>query len=130
MPDYYTLNTTALPGLVLKNDVSPGAIRATATETLSGRTVVWEEPRNGGTIIDLVGGSDFGWLTRADLAALSALASVVGAKYTLTYPDATTKQVRFRNEDAPAIEASPLVARPNQAATDYYNNVIIKLMEA
>ncbi len=129
MSDYYTLNTTALPGLVRENDISPGAVRATVAETLSGRTVIWEEPVNGGSSFDLIGGADYGWLTRADLAALAALASVVGAHYTLTLPDNSTKQVRFRNENAPAVEGTPAVARPNQAATDYYTNVRIKLME-
>jgi len=129
MADYYTLHTTALPGLVLENDVAPGAVQATVSATLSGRKVIWEQPSNGGGSLDLVGGSDFGWLTRSALAALAALANVVGATYTLTAPDATTRTVRFRNEDGPAIESTPLVARPNQAATDYYNNVKIKLME-
>lgn len=129
MADYYTLHTTALPGLVLENDVAPGAVRATVAETLSGRKVIWEQPLNGGGSFDLVGGSDFGWLPRSVLAALAALANVVGATYTLTAPDASTRTVRFRHEDGPAVEATPLVPRPNQGAGDYYNNVTIKLME-
>lgn len=124
------LATIALPGLVVESDIAPTAVRAETTKTLSGRLVIWETTEHGGKNIDLSGGTDYGWLTRADLIALQALASVAGATYTLTLADdAGTITVRFRNEDQPAIEASPLVPRPNPADTDYYNNTRIKLME-
>lgn len=122
------LNAIELPGLVIANDMTGTAIRATASKTLSGRSVVWEEQTTGGRTLDLVGGSDYGWLTRADLQALNALANTTGATVTLTLADSSTITVRFRHEDT-AIEATPLVARPNPEATDYYNNVIIRLME-
>lgn len=122
------LNTIELPGLVIANDMTGTAIRATASKTLSGRSVVWEEQTTGGRTLDLVGGSDYGWLIRDDLQALNALANTTGATVTLTLADSSTITVRFRHEDT-AIEATPLVARPNPEATDYYNNVIIRLME-
>lgn len=122
------LDSIELPGLVIANDMTGTAIRATASKTLSGRSVVWEEQTTGGRTLDLVGGSDYGWLTRADLLALNALANTAGATATLTLADASTITVRFRHEDT-AIEATPLVARPNPEGTDYYNNVTIRLME-
>jgi len=122
------LNTIELPGLVIANDMTGTSIRATASKTLSGRAVVWEETTTGGRTLDLVGASDYGWLTRADLQALNALAATAGATVTLTLADASTITVRFRHEDT-AIEATPLVARPNPEAADYYNNVTIRLME-
>lgn len=131
MPDRtsYLLHTIDLPGLVIENDITPGAVQTTVSKTLSGRQVIWEQGSNGGAAFDLVGGVDFGWLQRSDLAALKGLANVVGATYTLTGIDNSTMTVRFRNEDTPAIEAAPVVPRPNQQADDYYNNVRIKLME-
>ncbi|QOX78722.1 hypothetical protein FY034_07200 [Trichlorobacter lovleyi] len=122
------LNAIELPGLVVSGDVSAGAIRATVKNTLNGGVVVWEEPVAGGSLIDLKGGVDFGWLTRSTLLSLVALANVAGTTATLTLSNGTTKAVRFRNEDG-AIEATPLIERPNPADTDYYNNVIIRLME-
>lgn len=123
------LNGIILSGLVISDDISSGAVRAEVGETLSGRKVIWEQTSNGGRSLDLVGGSDFGWLTRADLLELSAMASVVGASYALTLSSGSTMTVRFRNEDAPAVSGQPIVARPNQAEGDEYNDVIIKVME-
>lgn len=128
MADYYTLNSVSLPGLVIENDVAPAAVRAEVSQTLSGRTVIWEQVSHGAAAFDLIGGSDTGWLTRSDLATLQGNANVAGATYTLVPPTGSNLTVRFRNEDAPAIEATPLVGRPNQASTDYYNNIRIKLM--
>ncbi|MGE0919424.1 hypothetical protein [Trichlorobacter lovleyi] len=122
------LNAIELPGLVVDGDISAGAIRTTVTKTLAGGVAIWEEPVSGGSPIDLKGGPDFGWLTRGVLLSLVALANVAGTTATLTLSDGTTKTVRFRNNDG-SIEATPLVERPNPEDTDYYNNVIIRLME-
>ena len=123
-----SLNGIELPGLVIPGDIRPGAVRAVVSETISGGKVVWEQPVASGGSIDLVGGSDYGWLTRGTLQTLAGLANVVGASYTLTLADGSTKTVRFRNEDT-AIEAEPIVPRPNPASTDQYNNITIRLME-
>jgi hypothetical protein len=122
------LNGIELPGLVIANDVSFSGLRTTASETLSGRKVIWEQPTNGGRTLDLMGGSDYGWMTRATLQSLGALAAVVGASYTLTLSDSSTITVRFRNEDG-AIDGTPLVPRPNPEDSDIYNNITIRLME-
>lgn len=122
------LHGIELPGLVIDKDISAGALRTTVTETVDGGKVIWEEPISGGSSFDLMGGADFGWLSRGALLSLVALANVAASSYTLTLSDASTKTVRFRTEDG-AIEATPLVSRPNPAATDFYNNVIIRLME-
>lgn len=119
------LNGIELPGLVVANDVSSGSLQTTVSKTLSGRRVEWNQPANGGPL-DLVGGSDYGWLTRSVLQSLGTLAAVAGATYTLTFSDSTTATVCFRNEDS-AIDATPIVPRPNPAATDIYNNITIKL---
>ena len=123
------LNGVTLTGLVIESDVAPVGVRATVEKTLSGRAVIWECAEHGGRNIDLVGGSDYGWLLRSALVSLQSMAAVPGATYTLTLSDASTKTVRFRNEDKPAIEAAPIIPRPNPEGTDYYNNIKIKLME-
>jgi hypothetical protein len=122
-----TLNGITISGLIIQGDIAPLGVRATVERTLSGGVVIWEQPEQAGRSFDLDGGSDFGWLTRSVLLQLRAIASVPNATYTLIH-EGVTQTVRFRNEDAPAISADPLVARPNPASTDYYNNVKIKLM--
>jgi hypothetical protein len=131
MPDpvtTITLHATELPGLVVADDCSHTGIRSTVAKTLNGGLVIWERPELAGREIDLVGGDDFGWLARSALKTLQGLASIAGATYILVTPEESIT-VRFRNETPPAIEATPIVSRPNQADTDYYKNVKIKLME-
>lgn len=122
------LESINLSGLVLAADVSHTGIRSDVAKTLAGGVVIWETREPSGRLLDLVGGDDFGWLERSDLQALQALASVPGASYTLTTTD-DVLTVRFRNEDAPAIEATPIVARSNQATGDWYHKITLKLME-
>lgn len=123
-----TLATITLPGLIMAGDISHTGVRSDVAKTLAGGLVIWETTEPSGRLIDLQGGDDFGWLARHDLVSLQALAAVPGATYTLTAPNETLT-VRFRNENPPAIEATPIVARPNQASTDWYNKITIKLME-
>lgn len=128
MAEIVNLESIDLPGLMLADDISHTGVRSDVAKTLSGGVVIWETSEPSGRIIDLVGGDDFGWLERSDLQSLQALASVPGATYTLTTPD-EIMTVRFRNENAPAIEATPIIGRPNPDAGDWYNKVRIKLME-
>lgn len=122
-----TLNGYTISGLIINGDIPPLGVRATVDKTLSGGLVIWEAPEQAGRSFDLEGGSDFGWLTRSVLLSLRTIASVPNATYTLVH-EGVTSTVRFRNEDAPAVSADPIVARPNPATTDYYCNVRIKLM--
>jgi len=134
-----TLETIALPGLVIDTDMSPVGVRSEVTNTLAGGVVIWEQASAAGRSFNLIGGADYGWMQRSALLALRSLASVPGQTYTLTFVaadpeaeppvEAVTMTVRFRNEDAPAIEARPIVARPFPEASDWYNEITIKLME-
>lgn len=123
-----SIESINLPGLVLADDVSHTGIRSDVAKTLAGGLVIWETQEPSGRVIDLVGGDDYGWLERSVLQSLQALASVPGATYTLTTL-AEVITVRFRNENPPAIEATPIIERPNPAAGDWYNKISIKLME-
>ena len=122
-----TLNGYDISGLIMENDITPIGVRSTVEKTLSGGLVIWEQAEQAGRSFDLVGGSDFGWLTRSVLLNLRTIASVPGATYTLVM-EGVTSTVRFRNEAAPAVTAKPIVGRPNPAGTDYYSDIVIKLM--
>lgn len=122
------LGGVVLPGLVIDQDVQPFGVLATTTATLAGGMAVWEQAQSAGKQINIVGGADFGLLTRAALVSLAAMASTPNARYTLQTPTANIP-VRFRNEEPPAVIGTPLLERPNPAPTDHYNNIQIKLME-
>lgn len=122
-----TLEGISLEGLVMDNEMAFTPVEAKISHSLDGGVIVWEG-NSSGRPIDMVGGSDFGWLTRSVLKQIKALAAVPNATYTLVH-NFETFRVRFRHEESAPVSASPLVARPNQADTDYYNNVAIKLME-
>lgn len=121
-----TLDGLTLPNLVKEDEFGKSKVRSIVNETLGGTPIIWESAR---TIkpFDLIGGNDWGWISRTTLISLRTKADVVGATYTLVY-EAETITVRFRNEEGNAIEATPLVARPNHDDTDWYNNVVLKLM--
>ena len=121
-----TLAGIALPDLVLDNEYGWSPVTASVRQTLGGSLVVWEQPRPGRPL-DLTGGSDSGWITRATLESLRALAAVPGASYELSY-EGTAYTVRFRHEDT-ALEAVPAVPRPNQQPEDLYHSVRIRLMQ-
>jgi hypothetical protein len=122
------LNGIELPGLVISDDMSPFGVLATTAPTLAGGMVIWEQRQTAGRQINLVGGADFGWLARSVLKSLKAMAAIPGASYSLQ-TSVGNYTVRFRNEEPPAIAASPIVERPNPEDADWYNNVQIKLME-
>lgn len=115
-----------LTGLVIDDDFSLGIDSETDTADdgsliLYGREIKYRE-------IDLIGGSDWGWLTLAHLRALQDLGKVLDSTYELFY-EGTVLSVRFRTEDIPTISGEKIIIRSNQETTDYYNNIILKLME-
>jgi len=121
-----TLDAVTLPDLVIENEYEWSGVRAVAEHSLGGTPIIWEQ-ENYGRPLDLTGGPEYGWVTRETLNDLQALAAVPGATYTLTY-ESDTYTVRFRHEET-AISARPIIPRPNHVDADYYNNVVIRLME-
>lgn len=79
--------------------------------------------------VALVGGTDWGGMTRTTMAALYALVPVVDTTYTLSY-HGTTMTVRFRHEERPVISCRPIGTwrRDQEAATNLFVDVQIKLM--
>lgn len=122
-----SLGGVTLPELVWDNEFGRAPVESKVDVSLGGTPLIWEQTTEG-ISIDLVGGTETGWATRSVLVALMALASLPEATYALSY-EGDTYTVRFRHEEAPVIEANPVVPRPNHAGGDWYNNIRIKLME-
>lgn len=120
------LGGITLPDFIWENDLTWTGVEARVQKTLGGRVLVWEQTV-AGRPIDLVGGSHWGWMTGSTLKALQGLAATPNALAVLNY-EGSLHTVRFRHEDT-AIQADPILPRPNHADQDYYHNVRIRLME-
>ena len=101
-------------------------VRAVVTETLGGSPVIWEGAYTGQGM-DLVGDSSGGWLSKVALTSLLSLASVPGGVYVLSL-NGVSYDVRFRNEDYPAIEHEQVFPLADDESDDPYYNIRIKLM--
>ncbi|MBF0519463.1 MAG: hypothetical protein HQK92_07055 [Nitrospirae bacterium] len=121
-----------LGDVILPNDLTwPNwfewtGISETVERTLSGDVVIYGTEITG-QIIDLTGGSDYGWITYKDLKMLVDMASVYGETYELNY-NGDTFTVRFRHEDSPVLEFTPVADTAEFIDNDYFYGVI-KLME-
>lgn len=124
-----------LPNLVIDGDFGFNKIAASIERTIQGKVIVTEQVVQG-SVFDLVGGDNWGWINRPTLLSVFALADAINTTYNLNY-NGTIYLVRFRHEEGMPIEASPLLARPNADDDDsvvspddyWYNNVRIKLMK-
>lgn len=121
------IDSIVLPDVIWKERIEPSGVDTRTEKTLSGRSIVWEQASQG-QMITLEGGMDFAWILKSALDSLKIMSDIPNARYELIY-EGETFNVRFRNEERPAVSATPINPRPNQASTDLYNNVLIKLME-
>ena len=121
-----TLEGIDITGLVFIEDFHTG-ISGNVQISNDGSVIVYEQEVSG-AIRSLEGGDDWGWLDSGTLSSLKDLASVIGAIYTLDY-EGTLYTVRFMSESIPVIFGEKLVNRSNIEDTDYYKNIVIKLME-
>lgn len=101
-------------------------ISEAAERTLSGGVVVYGNSISGRPI-DLEGRENMCWITYASVKALQAMASVQDAQYDLIYEDEQLS-VRFRHEESPTIEFTPILEKPAYNDSDYFN-CKIRLME-
>ena len=99
---------------------------ANVDRTIGGNLVVFEGYAVG-MPVTLVATENSGWLTYAQVQALLAMSSIMGATYIVTFEDRTFK-VRFRNESPPAVDVTPVLPRPNTEPDDIYIGKI-KLIE-
>ena len=98
-------------------------VAQTVRRTVAGNVVTFAQGLTRGRPITLVANQSQGWLTLDQVTALQALASTVGATYSLMI-EADVFIVQFRHEDFPAIEVEPLIPRLNEASTDFYSGTI------
>ncbi|QWR76067.1 hypothetical protein [Candidatus Magnetomonas plexicatena] len=101
-------------------------ISETVERTLSGDVVIYGTEITGRTI-DLTGGSDYGWITYKDLKTLLDMASVYEEIYEFEF-NGDIYTVRFRHEDSPVLEFTPVTDTAEFIDDDYFYGVI-KLME-
>ncbi len=122
------LGGIVLPELVLSGNFRFGdsGVQSVLNVSRGGVPLIFEQT-SGYKEADLVGTSDAGWAAYSTLLAVSDLAAVPDATYTLSY-EGTDYTAIFRNWEQPVIEADPLVPRPNPENSDLYNNVRIKLL--
>ena len=113
-----------LGGITLSNDMylEPAhgwtGVAASVERSLGGNLIIWESALGGGESLDLICTENMGWITYTTLIQIKAMASVVGATYTLVYRTETFT-VRFRNEDAPTLEMSPIIPRKELTDDSY-----------
>jgi len=122
-----SISGVSLPDLVIENEFAWTGVEAATERSLSGRPIIWEGEISGKPI-DLIGSDKAAWMDRSTLIALRALAAVPNTTYDLIY-GSDTYTVRFRHEEAPVIEATPIAPSPDAENTDRYNQVRIKLLE-
>ena len=67
------------------------------------------------------------WMIRADLDQLNAWAAIADADFVLTLRG-VTRNVKFRHQDKPAVDAKPVVHFSDVQAGDFYL-VTLKFME-
>jgi hypothetical protein len=95
------------------------AVEQAVERTLTGSLVVDVGARVYGRPVTLESGDQV-WVSRADVEALQAWASVPGQVLTLTLADARVLTVMFRHHDGVAVEARPVVFMAPLAAADQY----------
>ena len=121
------LDGIALPeGLVWTDEFSTQSVAQTVKRALDGSLVVFYGGLQRGMPITLASEADAGWLTRAQVEAIQLRATSPGAIYPLTLRGQSWR-VMFRHHDAPAFDATPLIARANPAPGDFYLGTL-KLM--
>jgi hypothetical protein len=102
------------------------AVRSRVDYTLGGREIAWDQAVNTRPL-DLVGGEEWGWLSRAELRTLQDMAGSAGATFQLQ-AGGETRTVRFRNEEPPVLRAEPVAPGP---LTDdsHFCNIRLRFME-
>lgn len=111
--------TLTLPeDLVWQDEFVHDPVAQQQTRTEGGVLIVEETATTAGRPITLVGGPDAGWITRATLIALRALADSANTTHTLTLNDGRTFEVMFVRPGAIAVE--PIVPFNNPLSGDFY----------
>ena len=114
------------PHLIWSDEVDFSPVAQSVSRTLGGGVVVYSGGLVSGQPVTLVSVNDQGWITKAEVDAIQALADVPGNVMTLAI-GTQSFSVMFRHHEAPAFTAKPLVFRVDAPPTDYFLTTI-KLM--
>lgn len=122
-----TVTVTLPDDLVWADEFAWQPVEQTVQRSLTGALIVQAQARTGGRPITLAAESDsVGWVDRATVEALEALASVPAPSLTLTLRG-VAHAVLFRHQDG-AIEARPVVGYSDVQSTDPYH-LTVRLMK-
>jgi hypothetical protein len=119
-------NLTFTNKLYFDNEIEWTGIAESAEMTLGGGIVIYGGEVSGRPI-DLIGEEIRGWIKYSELKMLREMASESEATYSLNY-DGDTYTVRFRHEDSPVLEMTPIIRRVKYKNDDWFYGTI-KLME-
>jgi hypothetical protein len=114
---------TLPPHIVWEDKYKWSPVLQEVKTTLGGRPVVFAASLLAGRRITLVAYSDQGWLTKAQVDSVRALAAVAGAQYAFSIGEGATLEsytVVFRHEEPPAVEFDPLIPRGVPLDGDYF----------
>ena len=129
------MGTITLAGITLNPDLqldpplyAIDRVSAVTEWSRGGSQIVYER-LDKSVPVNLVGGTDWGGMTRATMALLYALVPVVDTTYTLAY-HGTSMTVRFRHEERPVITCRPIGIwrRDQEVTTNQFVDVVLKLM--
>ncbi|WP_428243011.1 hypothetical protein [Gynuella sp.] len=121
------LGDITLPDLVWSDEFDWSGIDQTNDRAVNGNMIINQAQLNYGRPITLEGGSDFGWVTRADVVVLHALAMTTDT-LTLTLYDARTFSVVFDRSSGPAVKFAPVLTTVDPDDNTPYSIEFIKLL--
>lgn len=108
------LNGIALPaGMLWVDEFAWAAAKRSVERSITGAQIIDEATKVAGRPITLQGAQDQGWIRRATLLAVRALADVPGGQYQLTLATGEQFTVMFAPDEA--IDAQP-ISRPELPA--------------
>ncbi len=115
-----TLDALILPdGLAWDNRFDWVPVVQQVNVTITGGLVIQEALQTDGRPISLIGGSDHCWITKLELDALYAKASIAGLEMTLFLEADGSHQVVW-NRSKSCIEAAPIVSNANPTDEQLY----------
>lgn len=122
----HLLNGIALPrGMVWVDEFAWAAAQRSVERGITGAQIIDVAPKLAGRPITLQGAQDQGWIRRATLLAVRALADVPGGQYPLQLASGETFTVMFAPDDA--IEAQP-ISRPELPKNTHPYVATLRLM--
>jgi hypothetical protein len=123
-----TLDTIQLPEHLYWQDEIWSPVEQSAEYNTDGSMDVQVSTKQAGRPITLAGADDRAWVSRETLLDLLAFASVAGKQMTYTHSDEREFTVMFRFDEKP-VSADPVFFIDPPEDTDWYCNLIIRLME-